>query len=294
MSSYRFCCALSLFVLASVAMPWSASAGIIGYWRFEGDSTGFLADSSGNGRNLSTAGTAPTQYTLPVSGNGSAFPDPIPANSLSNASAASLGGSGRFTRNDEAAFTDTTFTVEAFINGSDFDTVNNSQKSIVGQWNSTSNQRSWLLAVDGNEKLNFLVSSDGGSTNQDTIVSTLPTLLANTDYYVAVSVNLADTSASGITFYLQDLTNGGTLQSSGVAHTRTTLFNSNNSLTIGSTNQPSSTFKGLIDEVRYSDTVLSADQLLINPVPEPGTLALLGVGALVGLVALRGRLRATA
>lgn len=288
MSFHRSWCAL-LLTLASVSNAVSsAAAGTIGYWRFEGDATSFLSDSSGNTRALSTVGTAPAQYTLPVSGNGSAYPDPVPANSLANDSAASTSSSGRFTRADEAAFTDTTFTAEAFINGSDFDT-NSSTKSIIGQWNSTGNNRSWLFGVGNTNLLSFLYSTLGSDTV--TIASSLPALVKNTDYYVAVSVNLADTSANGITFYLKDLTNGGTLQTVGATHSSTTLFNSTTALTIGSTNQPSSPFTGLIDEVRYSDTVLTADQLLVSPVPEPSTLCMLGVGVIVGLVALRRRFR---
>lgn len=263
-------------------VPLTARAAVVGYWQFE-DAPGFLEDSSGSGRTLTAvdAGTTPAQVTLPATGPGSAFATAVPGTTK----AASFDGGDRLRRADEAAFTDTTFTVEALINGSDF-ASNSSQKSIIGQWNSTGNQRTWLFAVNGsgaNAKLNLLFSTLGS----DTVIapSGLPALDPGKDYYVAVTVDMADTSANGITFYQKDLATG-IVSSAGATHAGTSLFDATASLTIGSTDQPSSRFSGLIDEVRYSDAKLSAGQLMVS-VPEPGSVALLALAASTALARRR-------
>jgi len=274
---------LLLALGAALIVPVSASAAVIGHWQFE-DSPGYLADSGGAGRTLTTpsAGASPTQVTLPAVGPGSAFVTGVPG----TVKAASFDGGDLFQRADEAAFADSTFSAEALINGSNFSTLS-AQKSIVGQWNSTGNQRSWLLAVNGSGAsavLNLLFSTDGVAAV--TVSSGLPALAQGNDYYVGVTVNMADTSANGITFYQQDLTAGGPLLIAGVAHAGTALFDSSTALTIGSTNQPSSPFTGLIDEVRYSDVKLTSSELLV-PIPEPTTVGLLAVAGLVTLARRR-------
>jgi hypothetical protein len=247
-------------------------AAVIGYWRFE-DTPGITADSSGNGRTLTGTGS-PVSYTLSGSGAGSTFPSVIPQTEESNLKAAQFNGSNRYTTPDNAVWTNTTFSAEAFINGTDFDT-NTSQKSIVGHWNSTGNNRSWLFsagqAAGGSAPLSLLLSSLG--TDTVTLTSTL-TMLPNIDYYVAVTVDMADTTTAGITFYLKDLTNNGPLQTQGIAHTPTSLFNAATALSIGATSQPSSPFNGIIDEVRLSNTKLTQGELLISAIPEPSTYAL--------------------
>jgi hypothetical protein len=256
-----------------------AVASVIGYWQYE-DSPGFLADSSPNNRTLTTPGSTsnPTQVTLPGSGPGTNFATAIPGNTK----AASFDGGDRFRLADEATFNDTSFTVEALINGSDFAT-NGNQKSIIGHWSSTSNQRSWLMAVNGtgtNASLNFLYSTTGANTV--VVASGLPAPSANADYYVAAAVDMNDT----ITFYQKDLATGQVWTSS-VAPADSTLFDSNVALTIGSTDQPSSQFSGLIDEVRYSDAKLSANSLLVQ-VPEPASIGVTMIGAM-GLLLRRRR-----
>lgn len=266
--------ARSLLLALGIVLPGTLRADVTGYWRFELGA--FREDSSGNGLTLGDPGSGgtPSQLEIPGTGDGSSFPSIIPATGASNDYAASFDGGDRFQIPDSSVFNDTTFTIEAFINTN---TTNTNQKGIAGQWSATGDQRSWLFAVSGSMKLNFLISTTG--LNTITIAPTiLPALELDKDYYVAITVNLADTSANGITFYQQNLTDGGALLSQSVAHSGTSVFDANVNFTIGSTDQPSSQWNGLIDEVRMSDEKLSSAGLLI---PEPSSFALLGVGLMM-------------
>jgi hypothetical protein len=271
--------AAAWFLLAPVA-----DAAVIAYWRFE-DSPGFLSDSSGNGRTLTNTGSV-SQYALPGTGAGSDFPTIIPQTGASNADAAQFNASNLLSAADSDAFTSTTLTVEAFLNGTNLGGA--ATRAIAGHFRGDINQRSWLLQVTGTGNLSFQFSTNGsaGGGLSEAVVSSL-VLANNVDYYAAVSVDLLDTSTDGITFYLQDLTNGGSLLSEGVVHTATVLHNSTASFTIGSTDQPSAQFAGIIDEVRVSNTKLDQSDLLIS-VPEPSTVVLAGMGALLlGFMARR-------
>jgi hypothetical protein len=108
------------------------------------------------------------------------------------------------------------------------------------------------------------------------------------DYYVASVFNLA---AQQVTFYLQDLTNAGPLQTSTAAHPLTTL-NTTSGLVIGGFTVDAFEFglDGLIDEVRLSNTVLAPSDLLVSAVPVPAAVWLL-CSALGGLGFARRRIR---
>lgn len=270
--------ALAVLAIACGLIGVTGRAAAIGYWRFEPGA--FRNDSSGNGRTLT--GRVPAgQIDLRSFGPGSAFSDPIPQTGASNVAAAYFYPVAEYhTLPDEAIFTDTSFTIEAYISvsnpfpGAPF-------KVIASHWDGTIGQRSWQFTVLNDTQLGFRYSADG-TTTTDVTSSGLPVLTMDNDYYVAVVVNMADPTATGITFYQQDLTHGGTLQSVGKPHVGTTLHNSTSPFTIGDTGSLSSRYYGLIDELRYSDTPLNASKLLISA-PEPSTLALCLVGGVFGL-----------
>lgn len=93
------------------------------------------------------------------------------------------------------------------------------------------------------------------------------------DYYVA---SVFDLDAQQITFYVQDLTNDGPLQSSTATHNRTALNSISTFVIGGSPGGFDFGLDGLIDEVRLSNTALSSSELLINTVhcrPPCGYLA---------------------
>ncbi|MBI1370046.1 MAG: hypothetical protein GC162_15505 [Planctomycetes bacterium] len=286
------------FIVASLfALPFMGGTPVIGatvgYWRFEGAATvtagannDFLDDYSGNGLALSTAGTPTvTQYNLPGSGTGSKYPNPVPSGSQSNTKAATFPNGGYLAVADAPILTVHDFTAEAFITK----TANTSgTQYIASQWLVSGNQRSWSFGVAGTSDISgnpgsandlFIGLSDAGS-DAGVVVSGIDIAL-NKDYYVAVSFDESN-FASGVTFYIQNLTDGGPLQVVTKSHTIASLFDSNTFLRIGTFNGSSSPWNGAIDEVRLSNTVLTASQLLIVPTPTalPAGLGLLGLFSL--------------
>ena len=249
-------------------------AAVIGYWRFE--SGDFLGDSGANGLTLTNGagGAAASQVALPGSGNGSLYPTTVGGSP--NGSAASFAGGQILKTADSPLLTTTTFTIEAFITVASIGAT----QAIAGQLaDATGSNRAYLFAISGTG----LLQLNYGAT---AVASALAVSL-NTDYYVAVTVNMADLTTGGITFYTKNLSTG--VESfQGLGHAGTTITNSTAGFSIGSTSTPSSPFNGLIDEVRLSNTKLNPGDLLIPlSVPEPASMAVLAIGA--GLAAMRRR-----
>jgi hypothetical protein len=257
----------TLLAAALLVTALSASAATVGHWRFE-SASGFANDTSINGLNLSTNGTAPTLYTLPASGPGSKFSRTLPQLRLTNVSAADFGSSpaGNFLRADAPALTVINFTIEAFVHRR---SIPSNTTYIAGQYLTSGNQKSWGFGVVGlgtppagttNKEL-FLLLSANGSANS--VVGSQLLVETNTDYYVAASFNATD-PVSGITFYLQNLTTNGSLVTSVTTNPYTTLFNSTANFTIGAYQDSLNRWPGIIDEVRFSSGVLPASDLLIT------------------------------
>ncbi|MGE9267904.1 MAG: LamG-like jellyroll fold domain-containing protein [Verrucomicrobiales bacterium] len=272
----KVCLALCLLCPASLVAATTA------YYRFENGA--FLADSGDLGLNLSNGGIA-TETALPASGNGSTFPNPVPVNGLSNGSAATIAntaGNDILQAPNNALWNDTSFTIEAIVNVS----TSTGLRSIAGQLGNTGGRR-WLMVLQDNDLAILMNGSSGAGGNTEAYFkpadSAMLNLATNTDYYLGISVNLTAVDPAGrLTFYMQDLTNGGALITSSTNQTvHTSLVGSSAPFTIGSTGHDSSHFSGLIDEVRFTDEVLGASQLLVAP--EPSALAL----SLLGLLGLR-------
>lgn len=183
------------------------------------------------------------------------------------------------------------FTAEAFINTQANRTVT---QYVMGQYAFQNGNRSWALGkatstgthpAGANEL--FLILSDDGDTNTIVPLGLTPEL--HKDYYVAVSFN-GTSSTDDITFYYQNLSDGGALMSSIISSGIEKVHNvigtaSGQDFRIGDGggNRP---WNGLIDEVRISSAVLEESELLI--IPEPGTLILLGLSGLALWLTQRG------
>jgi lysophospholipase L1-like esterase len=265
---------LTTFISGIKSWPLAtAPASTMGHWRFEA-TPGLLADSGSNGLTLSTQGTAPTAYPITTSGPASAFPSVIPQTGATNSGAANSGtpGGGNFSRSDGPAFTLTNFTIEAFVHRSQAPV---GTQYLASQYDfNTGAQRSWGFGVAGTSPPSglssgelFLNLSNNGANG--VVVGSGLIVGTGVDFYVAASVEASNPSA-GVTFHLKNLTNGGTLTTATRANPVGTVFNSTGDFLIGGYNGGGNRWSGIIDDVRLSNAVLAAYQLLVTqagPVP---------------------------
>lgn len=268
-------------LLALTLMTSSLQSAVISYHRFGNnpDDPGSLTAAT-TGANLTNANVS--AITLPGSGAGSDFSNPI--DGLTNTRAAQFDAAGdRLTGVSGALGLGSDFTIESLAHLTSYST---STRIIASQWVTTGNQRSWSFGVGTDERLRLTLSGDGSTS---TVFDSGMTFSLNTDYYVAAVFN-----SGTVTFYLQNLTSGGALQSANVSPggAPTSAFNSTGSFQIGNFNDGTNenqVWLGLLDEVRLSDTALTAEQLLV---PEPGVVTLLIGAGLVLLMRRRGRVLA--
>ncbi len=293
----------SAFVLISIVTTARLQADTIGYWRFEGNSTTWLNDSSGNNLTLSTNGAngAPTHYTLPANGSGSAIPKNI--NGLNNASAAK-GGQSNDSFNKQIFSADIStkstglsseLTFEAFIHYS-YSPANTGASILAGQGIGAADNSGWAVSIAnannarGAGNLLFQYNRVGGAwgSNLTTLESKLYLETGNS-YYIAITVDFADTTSTGVTVYLQNLGAAGSkLQIANLDHTGG-LVATSGTLTIGDSIAGGSPLFGIIDEVRLSDSRLAKSQLLISTIPEPKTAALIAGLAIVFIALVHRR-----
>ncbi len=283
---------------AGLAIASQSSASTIAYWRFEGASLG--TDSVGS-NTLSTVGTV-SQYTLPGSGAGSKFPDPLPGTATANDKAVDVGTRAGHLTVDTATTKLSTFTFEALVNIPDT-TSTSYNFYIASQWESSGvdSDRRWAIGVKASgtttkDKNNVVISTGklllltSNATGTTTIVTQLGglTISSATDYYVGLAI---DGSSGNATAYLKDLSSSSNLlQSASVTGVPITSTAATEAMAIGKLspkNEANNRWYGYIDEVRLSNTVLNSSQLLI--VPEPASSAIGALGA--GLLLLRRRAR---
>jgi hypothetical protein len=148
-------------------------------------------------------------------------------------------------------------------------------RTIVSQWDSDNNHPGWALGVTSEKSAhkprNLILQLVGdpakGGAGYEVVASNLRPEL-NKPYYAAVSVKIAETGESGVTFYLKELSSpDAPLQTANVAHKVTAHYRSNSALTIGGRdNSPRHIWDGLIDDVRLSTAALARDELLIHNV----------------------------
>jgi hypothetical protein len=297
--------------VAVVSATLHANGATVAHWRFEGSTDAeFLDDSNSTSTtyNLSRgtapggtvgqatyaplSGADPAAYALPAAGVGSKFPTSLQGG-LTNAQAAQIRdsvsgtsdnyGDGYFTVADNNAFHDATFTLEAFIHRAAAN--ENEVQVLAAHWGTSKGFAFAVNEADAAAKANGLqmwlhnATSGGGINN--TYQSSLA-VASGRDYYVAVVFQASsanNTSDGSVTFYLKDLTAGGTLQSETIAVARASVPNSTEVLTIGglASGENKRRWIGLIDEMRYSDTTLTQADLLV--VPEPASFSALGLGA---------------
>ncbi len=176
------------------------------------------------------------------------------------------------------------FTIEAVIL---LDSIyeDASVRVIASQWDGNQKNPGWSLGVTSqrskHEPRNLILqlacdpSKPGGG--YEVIASEFRIELHKT-YYVAVSFKLKDTSESGVTFYLKDITDmDAPLKSTSLAHKLTGAYaNSKSALIIGGRDGPKPHgWDGLIDDVRISRKALTKEQLLYSD-PSPSKTNVVG------------------
>jgi hypothetical protein len=164
------------------------------------------------------------------------------------------------------------FTIEAFVllrSVYDDGTV----RTIASHWSGDKKKPGWSFGVTSKKsayKPQTLVLQFFGDKNKDgadyeAVFSDLHIAL-NKPYFVAVSVNLRDTTKKGIVFYAKDMSNDDEpMQIAPVAHKITGHGQPRAMFTIGGHDQQlRATWDGLIDEVRLSNVALRQEKLLLT------------------------------
>ncbi len=272
--------ALSLGLFA--AIPLTASADTVGYWRFEENGTNI--DASGNSNNLTTVPTA-YDLTATTSGDpGDRFFDIVTDADLPNEQAANLGDKAEHYQTTSTAYLSTDFTVETFAHLAPSAQAGNFY--LISKYTSPGS-RMWGLRVNnGDNKLMFIISTDG--TNPQFIDPNI-TINTGSDYYIAVSHELGDgVSDSVVTFHYRNLSEPNSVLETVVVNTPLLMYTGGSGvMEIGTlANGASNRWSGLLDEVRYSTGVLDESELL--GIPEPSGLGMILLG---GMTVLRHRAR---
>lgn len=145
--------------------------------------------------------------------------------------------------------------------------------TIVSHWDDNHARPGWALGVTSQRSsyqprnliLQLVGDPANGGAGYEVIASDLRPEL-NKPYYVAVSVRIADSRPSGITFYLKDLSDPNLpLQTAQVAHRVTGHHRSSAALMIGGRDGSAGhQWDGLIDDVRISDSAREESELLIH------------------------------
>lgn len=275
-------CARALLIISAIFSSTHLQAATLGYWRME-NSSDLGLDSSGNNLNMTNSGPVGS-YNLPATGVGSAFFDPIPQTGAANIRAGqfNLGESDHLSIADPFSSAYVDLTIESMINLTTAGATTE-VRPIASQWSASSTNHSWQLGITGNtsglgaRNLILQVATSGTGGTVVNLDSDFQLSLSN-DYYIAASLDFTGSNLA-VTFYVQNLTGGGSLQSNVVQTTLSGLYNSTAPLYIGrggSTTGSNLFFNGTIDEVRISDTALTQSQLLAVPEPSATLLVLLG------------------
>jgi mono/diheme cytochrome c family protein len=178
----------------------------------------------------------------------------------------------------DTAFPRGDFTIEAFVNVKSVYPTG-AVRTIASKWDGNKGHPGWSFGVTGAGSRNkpqtlvLQLCGDKPWKATDPIEPVFSSLHIDIGkpYFIAVTVNLGDTTEKGITFYAKDLTNDDEpMQSVQIAHTVASGIANETPLVIGGLGAGNGNlFDGLIDDVRISDTALKNEELLFTS-PSPG------------------------
>jgi hypothetical protein len=261
----------------------------VAYWRFEGaynianNAIGVLSDSSGSGHHITTniggftSGSFPVLpmafESIPSSGSlsrGGSFPNPVPQTTAISTNCFYAFHAPYLNVPDSDDWTQDAFTLEALISPREVGAV---AQAIISHYNAAPN-RGWFFGKLSSSTTPGLILSSTGSDAITISGSAAMTLNVSNDFYVACSFDRSQTN-NGVKLYLKNLTLNGPLVTETFNHTVTAgIFNASAPLIINGYNQAgvANGLRGLFDEIRIYDRVLTENELLVNKVPAPGTV----------------------
>lgn len=270
------------------------------HWRFE-QNPGLITDQHDNNvlSQQSDVSHRPVLVDKPASGAGSHFRD-LTGEYGENRSALKFDGTNGayqyLTTYDNEMYTNgvnSRFTFEAMVNMAS-SAASTRVRGIASHGGYSGTQMGWVLGVTaddsayGARNLTLEFTQDGAANHRETIDSDLQ-LQPGVDYYVAVAFDPGDTSDAGATFYLMDLTNNGPLLKVQKSHVMNSMWNSSFSMYLGAGNLYNP-WDGLLDEMRFSSSLLSVSELLISQtIPEPCSLLVLAMTSGLSLTMARRR-----
>ncbi|MCA8999039.1 MAG: DUF1553 domain-containing protein [Planctomycetaceae bacterium] len=141
-------------------------------------------------------------------------------------------------------------------------------RTLVAHWNNSQKHSGWSLGVTSTKSayqpknliLQLVGENEDGQLGYEVVASDLRVEL-NKPYYVAVSVDLDDTSEKGITFYLKDLSDKNSpVQTAQAAHQAVRNISLKREVEIGS-RVGGHLWDGLIHNVRLHNVALTSEQL---------------------------------
>ena len=145
-------------------------------------------------------------------------------------------------------------------------------RTIAAHWNSNTSDPGWALGVTSKKSkytprnliLQLVGRTGSGQLKYEVIPSNIH-LELNQPYYVAVSVDVSDTSDEGVTFFVQKLLGDQPLQTATAKHEVSRAFRPDYALNLGGRHGSTRHYwDGLIDNVRLSGTALTKDELLVS------------------------------
>lgn len=283
----------SLIGAASMAVLFgtSLSAQTVALYSF--DSGAFLSDTSGNGNNLTNAGAATQSATV--------FPDTTINSSNTDMANLANGAAGMaYLQAGTTMFNAANpFTVEGMIS---FAALGASGRQVIASEYGGSSNRGMevylsntgvlIMELGRTASTSRFYVSNATTSGSVTVTGSIDTMSVDTEYYFAAVFEGMSGATGSVTFFLQDITNGGSLDSVNITRTdQDQSRNTTQNFTIGARPDGAGTFPAYqLDEVRISSAALSAGQLA-TPIPEPGAYALAGAVVALGVVMLRRRRR---
>ena len=146
-------------------------------------------------------------------------------------------------------------------------------RTIASWWDSDTKHPGWAVGVTSTRSRytprNLILQLVGDTEKGDLKYEVIPSglhLELNRPYYVAVSVKIAETEASGVTFFLRDLSEeGAELTTAQVEHSVVGNYANDGKFIVGGRHRSSRhLWHGGVDEVRLTGTALAREKLLIE------------------------------